>query len=81
MWKANQVHLNFAKISLEKASGTFGFRFDAGTGRTVDIISAADDGPKRDEVPRAGRTANSVQLMRTACRSISVNSLPAPERK
>jgi hypothetical protein len=43
--KANQLHLSFAKVSLEKASGMFGFRVDAGTGRTVDIISGGDDGP------------------------------------
>ncbi len=44
--KANQLKVNFAKISLEKASGMFGFRFDAGVGRTLDVISAADDGPE-----------------------------------
>lgn len=44
--KANQVHLNFAKVSLEKASGVFGFRVDAGTGRTLDLISANDDAPR-----------------------------------
>lgn len=43
--KANQAHLNFAKVSLEKASGIFGFRVDAGVGRTLDTISAADDAP------------------------------------
>ncbi len=43
--KANNVHLSLAKVSLEKASGIFGFRADIGVGRTLDIISAADDGP------------------------------------
>jgi len=43
--KANQAHLSLAKISLEKASGVFGFRADVGVGRTLDIISAFDDGP------------------------------------
>jgi Putative beta-barrel porin-2, OmpL-like. bbp2 len=44
--KANQVHLSFTKVSFEKASGILGFRVDAGTGRTVDIISAGDDAPR-----------------------------------
>lgn len=43
--KANNVHLSLAKISLEKASGILGFRADIGVGRTLDIISAGDDGP------------------------------------
>ena len=45
--KANQVHLSLAKISFEKASGILGFRVDLGTGRTLDIINAGDDGPSR----------------------------------
>lgn len=44
--KANQAHLSFAKVSFEKASGILGFRVDAGTGRTVDIVSATDDAPR-----------------------------------
>jgi hypothetical protein len=44
--KANQAHLAFAKIALEKASGIIGFRVDAGTGRTVDLISSTDDAPR-----------------------------------
>src|SRR6202011_601018 len=44
--KANNAHLSFAKVSFEKASGILGFRVDAGTGRTVDIISGADDAPR-----------------------------------
>ena len=44
--RANQAHLSFAKVSLEKASGVFGFRMDVGYGRTIDVISAADDAPK-----------------------------------
>lgn len=43
--RANQAHLNFAKFSMEKASGILGFRVDAGFGRTLDMISAADDAP------------------------------------
>lgn len=43
--KADNVHLSLAKVSLEKASGIFGFRADIGVGRTLDIISAGDDGP------------------------------------
>lgn len=43
--KANQVHLNFAKFSMEKASGILGFRVDVGIGRTLDTISAGDDAP------------------------------------
>jgi len=43
--KANQAHLSFAKVSLEKASGVFGFRVDAGLGRTTTIISGTDDAP------------------------------------
>jgi hypothetical protein len=44
--KANNAHLSFAKVSFEKASGVLGFRVDAGSGRTVDIISGADDAPR-----------------------------------
>jgi Putative beta-barrel porin-2, OmpL-like. bbp2 len=44
--RANAAHLNFAKFAMEKASGVFGFRLDAGTGRTVDVISATDPAPK-----------------------------------
>lgn len=44
--KANQAHLSFAKVALEKASGVFGFRVDAGVGRTVDLVGAADDAPQ-----------------------------------
>src|SRR5882724_9308088 len=44
--KANNVHLSFAKVAFEKASGILGFRVDAGTGRTVDIISGGDDAPR-----------------------------------
>ncbi|MDQ6759199.1 MAG: porin [Acidobacteriota bacterium] len=44
--KANSAHLSFTKVSFEKASGILGFRVDAGTGRTVDIISATDDAPR-----------------------------------
>lgn len=43
--RANQAHLNFTKLSLEKASGVLGFRVDVGYGRTIDVISAADAGP------------------------------------
>ena len=43
--KANNAHLNFAKFSMEKASGILGFRVDVGTGRVVDIISAGDAAP------------------------------------
>jgi hypothetical protein len=42
---ANEFHLNFAKFSMEKASGILGFRVDVGAGRTVDLISAGDDAP------------------------------------
>lgn len=45
-FRANQVHLNFAKISLEKASGVVGFRVDIGAGQTVDWISATDQAPE-----------------------------------
>ncbi len=41
--KANNVHLSFAKVAFEKASGILGFRVDAGTGRTADIVGGADD--------------------------------------
>jgi len=44
--RANQAHLNFTKLSLEKASGVFGFRVDVGYGRTIDVISATDQGPE-----------------------------------
>ena len=44
--KANNVHLSFTKVAFEKASGVLGFRVDAGTGRTVDIISGGDDAPR-----------------------------------
>lgn len=44
--KANNVHLSFAKIAFEKASGILGFRVDAGTGRTVDVVGGADDAPR-----------------------------------
>lgn len=44
--KANNAHLSFAKVSFEKASGILGFRVDAGTGRTVDIVGGADDAPR-----------------------------------
>jgi Putative beta-barrel porin-2, OmpL-like. bbp2 len=44
--KANSAHLSFTKVSFEKASGVLGFRVDAGTGRTVDIISGTDDAPR-----------------------------------
>jgi hypothetical protein len=43
--KANNAHLNFAKFSMEKASGILGFRVDVGVGRTVDIVGASDDAP------------------------------------
>ena len=43
--KANNAHLNFAKFSMEKASGVLGFRVDVGIGRTLDTISAGDDAP------------------------------------
>lgn len=42
----NSARISFGKIALEKASGVFGFRVDAGGGRTVDTISAADDAPE-----------------------------------
>ena len=44
--KTNNAHLSFAKVSFEKASGILGFRVDAGTGRTVDIVGGADDAPR-----------------------------------
>lgn len=44
--KANSAHLSFTKVSFEKASGILGFRVDAGTGRTVDIVGGADDAPR-----------------------------------
>jgi len=44
--KASNVHLSYAKVSFEKSSGILGFRVDAGTGRTVDIVGAADDAPR-----------------------------------
>src|SRR5437660_1518488 len=44
--KANNVHLSFTKVAFEKASGIVGFRVDAGTGRTVDIVGGADDAPR-----------------------------------
>ncbi len=43
--KANEAHLNLAKVSFEKASGVLGFRVDAGVGRTLDVISAGDAAP------------------------------------
>ncbi len=43
--KANQAHLNMAKLSMEKASGILGFRVDLGIGKTFDIISATDRAP------------------------------------
>ena len=44
--KANSAHLSFTKVSFEKASGILGFRVDAGTGRTVDIVGGGDDAPR-----------------------------------
>jgi hypothetical protein len=44
--RANQVRLNLAKVSLEKASGVFGFRVDAGAGRALTFISSGDDAPE-----------------------------------
>ena len=45
-FQANQVHLNFAKFSMEKASGIVGFRLDVGTGQTLDWISSTDQAPQ-----------------------------------
>ena len=44
--KANNVHLSYAEAAFEKASGILGFRLDAGTGRTADIVGGADDAPR-----------------------------------
>lgn len=40
--EANAVHLNLAKIAIEKPTGVLGFRLDAGIGTALDQISATD---------------------------------------
>ena len=43
--RANEVHLNMAKFSMERAPAPIGFRVDLGIGQTFDTISATDPGP------------------------------------
>jgi hypothetical protein len=45
-FRANQVHLNFAKFSMEKATGVVGFRLDVGAGQTVDWMASTDQAPE-----------------------------------
>ncbi len=43
--RANQAHLNMAKLSFERAAAPIGFRVDLGVGNAFDIASATDKAP------------------------------------